>query len=279
MKPEAGRELFGRVIKRRDVSGLRLTETSYAASAVIPRHSHDHPYLCLVLAGPFSERHGQDERTCHRGTVVLYPAGEPHTERFGPLPGRLFNVEVMDGSLDRCEVEPGWMNRSAHFAFGPVTLLAARLFEEFWAVDDASVLATEGLALQLFAEIGRLPHPRRQTRLIPHWLAAARDLLNERFTERLRLGTVAQAVGIHPVHLATVFRRHYGFTPATYVRRLRIDLARRELSGSDSPLADIAYRAGFADQSHFSRTFRRLTGLTPSEFRFVHRGTGSVPKH
>lgn len=278
MTPEPGKELFGRVLKRRHVSGLRLSETSYAASAVIPRHSHDHPYLCLVLAGPFSETHGQHDRSCHRGSVVLYPAGESHTEHFGALPGRLFNVEVMDGSLDRCNGKLGWLNRSAHFASGPVTFLAARLFEEFRAVDDASVLATEGLALQLFAEIGRLPHARRRSRAIPRWLVAVRDLLNERFSERLRLGTVAQAVGIHPVHVATVFRRHYGFTPATYVRRLRIDFARQELTGSDSPLSDIAQRAGFADQSHFSRTFRRQTGLTPSEFRIAFRVIGSVPK-
>jgi len=51
------------------------------------------------------------------------------------------------------------------------------------------------------------------------------------------------------------------------VRKLRVDAACRQLTTSDKPLSEIALSAGFADQSHFTKTFRRLTRTTPGEFR------------
>ena len=58
-------------------------------------------------------------------------------------------------------------------------------------------------------------------------------------------------------------------TFAGYVRHIRIEFARRELASPGSRLGDIAAAAGFCDQSHFSRLFKRYTGLTPAEYRLA----------
>jgi AraC family transcriptional regulator len=91
------------------------------------------------------------------------------------------------------------------------------------------------------------------------------------FSESLTLAGVAASVGVHPVHLARVFRQHYRCTIGEYVRQVRIEFASRELSVSDAPLAEIAFTSGFSDQSHFSKTFKRLTGQTPAQFRKASR--------
>jgi AraC family transcriptional regulator len=78
---------------------------------------------------------------------------------------------------------------------------------------------------------------------------------------------IAAAAGIHPVHLARVFRRHCGYTLGDYVRKLRVDFAARQLLATDEPLAGIAFAAGFSDQSHFTKVFKRQTGMTPADFR------------
>jgi AraC family transcriptional regulator len=80
---------------------------------------------------------------------------------------------------------------------------------------------------------------------------------------------VARRVGVHPVHLARTFRRVHQMTFAGYVRQVRIEFARRELTVSGAPLGDIAVAAGFCDQSHFSRLFKRYTGQTPAEYRLA----------
>ena len=94
----------------------------------------------------------------------------------------------------------------------------------------------------------------------------------------LPLADVARRVGVHPVHLARTFRRVHQITFAGYVRHVRIEFARRELAASDAPLGDIAVAAGFCDQSHFSRLFKRYTGLTPG--RIPPRAAGPLsPSH
>jgi AraC family transcriptional regulator len=108
---------------------------------------------------------------------------------------------------------------------------------------------------------------------MPLWLQLAMALIDERFREPLSLATVAKAVGVHPVHLARTFRRVHQTTFAAHVRQLRIDFARRQLVGS-ADLSDIAYASGFCDQSHFSRCFKRHTGLTPAEYRALAANAG-----
>jgi AraC family transcriptional regulator len=78
---------------------------------------------------------------------------------------------------------------------------------------------------------------------------------------------VAGAVGVHPVHLARVFRLKYGTPVGTYVRGLRLSWAAARLTDTEETIAQIASEAGFFDQSHFTRTFRRHFGLTPQAYR------------
>jgi AraC family transcriptional regulator len=58
---------------------------------------------------------------------------------------------------------------------------------------------------------------------------------------------------------------------AQYLRRLRLEWAAERLRKPDDPLAEIASAAGFADQSHFTRRFKRLFGVTPAVFRAASR--------
>ena len=105
----------------------------------------------------------------------------------------------------------------------------------------------------------------------PRWLEQTRELLREEYAGHLHLAEIAKTVGVHPVHLAQAFRKFYRCTVGDYVRTLRIEFARRELTVSETPLAEIARLAGCADQSHFSRTFKQMVGLPPSQFRGTAR--------
>ena len=101
----------------------------------------------------------------------------------------------------------------------------------------------------------------------PQWLEKVRNIVEQRFAEPFKLSEIAAEVGVHPVHLAREFRKHYGSSVGEYLRRVRIEYACRELMGSDVAVTNIAFAAGFADQSHFSRTFKRLCGTTPGRYR------------
>ena len=85
--------------------------------------------------------------------------------------------------------------------------------------------------------------------------------------EALTLAEVAAVGGVHPAHLAREFRRHHHTSVASYVRCLRLTWAQGRLASSGDSIASVALEAGFADQSHFTRAFRRHSGLTPHAFR------------
>jgi AraC family transcriptional regulator len=140
-----------------------------------------------------------------------------------------------------------------------------RLYREFRSEDDVAPLAIEGLLLELLAGVTRQTYHSENGNA--KWLSRARDFVHDRFHESISLAEVAEFAGVHPVSLARAFRRMHHCTVGEYVRKLRIEFACQKLTASDESLVEIAFSAGFSEQSHLCRTFKRLTGLTPSEYR------------
>lgn len=143
-----------------------------------------------------------------------------------------------------------------------------RIYEAFRHRDDLALSAAETLIVEMFDDCSSRAAPDR---VPPPWILLVRDFLNERFQTTIRLDTLALLARVHVVHLARTFRSCFGTTIVDYVRGLRIGYACRRLASSDLPLSTIAADAGFADQSHLTRTFRRFLRTTPHRFRAAHR--------
>ena len=144
--------------------------------------------------------------------------------------------------------------------------LVARLYQEFHAQDAVSHIAIEGLVLEMLAQSWRDWNGSKRTG-IPCWLTEAHDIIHDDYANRLSLSAIAKRVGVHPVYLATEFRRFYGSSIGDYIRWLKIEKACTLLTSSVTSLADIAAVLGFSHQAHFSRTFKRYMGVTPSVYK------------
>jgi AraC family transcriptional regulator len=107
----------------------------------------------------------------------------------------------------------------------------------------------------------------------PPWLVSVRETLRTRCDEAPRVQDLAADAGVHPVHLIRSFRRFFGVTPREFLREHRLSVAMRLLTSTSLPIAEIAQSSGFADQSHFTRAFRRVHALPPGAFR-RHQLTG-----
>lgn len=104
-------------------------------------------------------------------------------------------------------------------------------------------------------------------------LRRVRDLIDATPAADLSLETLAEAAGIGPHHLVRSFARAFGMTPHAWLIQRRLVRARRLIEGG-VPLADVAVRTGFCDQSHLADRFRRAYGMTPGVYRraAVHAG-------
>jgi AraC family transcriptional regulator len=89
------------------------------------------------------------------------------------------------------------------------------------------------------------------------------ELMDANIDSNLSVEFLAAEAGLSPAHFARAFRETFGLPPHRYLLHLRLERARRMLDAENAVLADVAQRAGFADQAHFTRFFKREYGVTP----------------
>ena len=256
-------QFYGEQIRSHAFAGLVLSETRYQPCSSVPRHYHEHAYFCMIRRGTYREEYGGNHRSCGPLMLAFHPPEEVHAEQFGSDEVRSFNVEITSSWLRGMN---GRMPAMQPFDArgGQIGATMMRLLDEFERPDVSSDLIVEGLTLEL---LGLGVRQKRGGRVIPHWLQRVRDRLTEQCTTSITLSALAAEAGIQPNYLASAFRRHFGCTVGAFVRRERVSLACQQLTNTDAPLADIACRTGFADQSHLTRTFKRQIGLTPAAYR------------
>jgi AraC family transcriptional regulator len=148
---------------------------------------------------------------------------------------------------------------------GPLSWLGMRLYREYRIAHQDAPLIIEGIMLEIAGSFSR--HPPTPGCKTPLWLERAREAVRANYDRILRVQELAACAGVHPVHLTREFQRYYGCSVGQFVRKLRIQAACEKLTHSDSSIADIALETGFSNQSHFSRTFGLVTGMSPSQYR------------
>jgi AraC family transcriptional regulator len=139
------------------------------------------------------------------------------------------------------------------------------MFDEFRGRDPLSAMVLEGLGLELFARAARElgacgGRP-------PAWFARALELIQDRCSEPLTIREIAHEVGVHPYHLARVSRRFIGKTPGEMLRDFRMQKAAHLLARTRIAIGTVALTCGYADQSQFTRSFKKALGMSPGSFR------------
>ena len=103
--------------------------------------------------------------------------------------------------------------------------------------------------------------------LSPARLRRVLEYIDGNLDVSVRLEMLAREVGVSAFHFSRLFKQSTGSSPHQYLLRRRLDRAKTLLRQSTTSLAEISASTGFADQSHFTKVFRRLTGVTPTDYR------------
>jgi AraC family transcriptional regulator len=258
----------GEILCLHNVANCRIFVSRHPPGLIVPKHIHDRTCIGFVVEGHCEEKLSNRAMDLSQHKLFFRPAGEIHANRAGGNGFLCLIAEVADGWLEHIRNYAALPSQPYCVQHADLSWLSLRLYQECRLGGFASPLAIEGLMLEIASGL------LRQQRLGlyghgPIWLRRATEALQAHYHESLRLSMVASWVGIHPVHLAREFRRNYGCTVGQYVRRLRVESASRKLVESDSPLGVIALEVGFANQAHFSRIFKSVTGISPARYRAV----------
>jgi AraC family transcriptional regulator len=273
MRLAPGRFL-GQLLHLRACGGLTLTHYEYAAGVELPWHEHERAYLSFPLSGGYEERHGVTSCECIAGRSVFHPSGERHADSFVGDGASIFSVELDTDSTEQLRALGVMTDLRLDLQSAGTARRAELLLRLTRHGDVVPPARLDAAAIELLAS---LPS-RGAERVSPRWMCRVVDALHSS-AERLALADLASVAGVHPVHLARTFRQIQGCTIGGYVRQRRLDQAIALVGAASMSLAEVALTCGFADQSHFNREFRRITGVTPSRWRAKRVQDVAVPAH
>lgn len=257
----------GHVRKTQQLGELRLTETAYPPGSRLPEHEHEYGCFGFVLEGELREQFGSRTLVYKRSSVFFRPPAVEHRDDIGQA-ARCFHVELSPRWLDHVNQFCHGLKQAIVIHDAPLRWLATHLYQEWLQLDAAGPLAIEGLTYEMAAYLCRRLSPDRgENATPPQWLRKAKEIIETHYCDPLSLRDVAQSVSVHPVHVARQFRRYVGMSVGSFIRLRRIEFARQNLALTDMPLVDIALESGFAQQAHFTTAFKRMTGVTPLEYR------------
>ena len=232
--------------------------------------------ICLPYSGFFVWHVGTDDVVGDANQIVFVRGGEAFrmssrsTFGYGELvitPEMGVLTEIVRAEGRHLIEHPLFRRRTA---VAEPTMQAARAGFCHWISTAAprecleaeeTLIALIRAALQ--PDVQRLKRPTAGTALV---VRRAKEVLHERLTDRLRLVDISKDVGASPAYLTDLFTRTEGIPLHRYLTRLRLARALTELPHADD-LTALALDLGFSSHSHFTHTFRREFGRTPSEFR------------
>jgi AraC family transcriptional regulator len=258
-------EFFGQVPRKLLTPVSVMTEVVHTRRTSVPTHSHELGHFQLLIVGSYAETIGSRRMTPAPMSISWHRPGMTHRDEIGVGGSRFFMIEMRPEAIARFE-EIAKLPADFCVRGDRLVSMAGRLYHEFGHWDLGSELVAEGIALEMLAALARTSHGAENRP--PHWLRRVVDKIDAEFVDGVASEDLAREAGVHPVHLAASFRKHFGETVGERVQRKRVELAARLLtSTADMPIADVAAETGFADQSHLTRTFKKITGRTPGEYR------------
>jgi AraC-like DNA-binding protein len=256
-----------------DIGDLELLKATYISHA-FSRHTHPGYVVGMI----------------ERGVEVFYYRGETHAA----LPGDVVVINPGEVHTGHSGDERGWTYRMFYPAVQTLTIVAEAMADH--PVDipyfPRAVIKDRRLALkikQLHMLLEQSTSPlerqeryyevmgdliRTQARNSPalkkqgrerHTIKQALQMINDTIPENISLETLSHQVGLSPFYFTRLFRQYTGLPPHAYRKQQRILLA-KQLLRKRIPISQVAAEAGFADQSHLTRHFKQVIGITPGQY-------------
>lgn len=253
-------------------TGIELLAADYRAHRFVP-HSHDYAVLAITESGEAAGLSTDGTQTLGPGDVLLIPPNVVHAaQSIGGDPWRYRAVYLSATRFERLRGggADGGAGAGTATVIQQASALARHLRELHHDLESASDPVVSDALDAVLTEVEPLlerAFPQRPAaRPTSGAVCLARAMIDAAPERRWSLPVLARACGVSSFHLCRAFRQQVGASPYGYALQRRVVAARERLR-SDWTISEVAHELGFADQSHFTRLFLRVFGVTPGEYR------------
>ena len=243
-----------------------VSETAYHPGLSLSKHRHPTSCLHCVVEGEYAEETSGHRVAIGPGQSLFKPLGLLHWNHIGDLGSRAVRIEFQPEKLDAFEVSYPTSLMSTENPM--ICELARRILFEIRGSDPVTPMVVEGLCLEVLSLLLRDSlRVESQHADIRDRVSECAEFIRSKFRESFTLSDISALLGVNRTQLAREFRRVHNCTMGDYLRRVRVGHVMEQLDSTDCALVEIAQTAGFSDQSHCTRTFKRLVGVTPAAWR------------
>lgn len=253
---------------------LELLRAKYVTQT-FARHAHEGFAVGVIEQGALGFNYRGENIVAPAGAINLAVPDEAHTGQAATEAGWIYRMFYLDaGMLQKAASQiAGRSLRLPFFRAGVIRdeHLASLIYSLHIAMEgkNASTLERESRLLWMLTQL-ILRHAEERPLLRAAGKEAGsvrlvRDYLEGHYNEDVSIGRLAQIAGLSPFHLIRVFRNQTGLPPHAYLTQVRIRRAKAFLAQGWS-IAPVAYETGFVDQSHLTRHFKRIVGVTPGQY-------------
>ena len=239
------------------------------------KHWHETFSIGLISAGRCNYVNRTKTVEAGVGTVVLMNPGDVHA--CNPIHGEPWSYRMLYVDVawlcDTRDTGAGGSHGHRFTPFATISTTQPALYDGLHRLFDTLMdprigpLQKESAAVSFMGivhlHLGTTgsAHEQRAPRL-----ERAADFIRQNCTRSLRLQEICAQADLSPAHLIRAFKQAHGLTPHAYQLNCRIEFCRSQLRAGHS-LAEVALAAGFSDQAHFQRSFKRFVAATPGQYR------------
>ncbi|RDY59385.1 helix-turn-helix domain-containing protein [Flagellimonas nanhaiensis] len=256
-------EYYGKQNSETTYSGVLLSQYSYVGPQT-DWHYHENPYFMYVLQGNMMDCNKKVKTLCPSGSLMFNNWQEPHYGSKHSTHAGGFHLEFEKSWLEQNEISLNLLEGSQLIQHPQVHFLFAKLYREFLLEDEFSKVSVEVLLVQICETLSQLRST--QTQKYPKWVDELKELLHYDSSD-LSLAYLSEQLKVHPVHISRAASKYLSMGLGEYIRQNKLKNTLPLLLDPSNSLTEIAYQAGFSDQSHFNRVFRSHFNMNPSSYR------------
>lgn len=257
-------EQYGEVTKQTCIANFIIINNRFLSVKNTPAHYHYENYLSYISKGTYKEINEMDSFECNSGDLVIHPSGMIHSTEFFSNYSDCINISFTDAYLDNFPNLKKIFSNIQKSDNPILNGLMEQIIQELSNPDSFSDLIIEGHILALLGNIAR--GNEKANLKHPHWINLIIEYLHDNYSNHYSLNDISMMVDHHPSYVVNTFKENTGLSIGEFLRHIRIKKACDKLS-SELPLSHLALECGFSDQSHFNRSFKKITGMTPLKYR------------